>query len=146
MFSPHHFTLSVRDLDATISFYAVFGFRPQFSWTADDDSLTITHLVLGGFILELFCYTTNTGQPPRELDVGNDLSRVGVKHLALQVPDLHQAKDLLTAAGLDPGTPITHGRTGLDYFFVVDPDGLWLEIVEDHRPRPSDPGALAPST
>lgn len=39
-------------------------------------------------------------------------------------------------AGLDPGTLIIHGRTGLDYFFVPHPEGFWLEIVQDYRPQP----------
>jgi glyoxylase I family protein len=139
MFTAHHFTLSVADLNATVTFYGVFGFRPQFAWEADDGSLRIVHLALDGFILELFGYATNAGRAPRHLDVGNDLPQLGVKHLALQVCDLQQAKEHLAAAGLDPGAPITHGRTGLDYFFVRDPEGLWMEIVEDHRPRVPEP-------
>jgi catechol 2,3-dioxygenase-like lactoylglutathione lyase family enzyme len=59
MFTPHHFALSVADLDATTTFYAAFGFQPHLTWKADDDSLQITHLALGGFILEIFCYATN---------------------------------------------------------------------------------------
>lgn len=129
MFNAHHFALSVADMKATTAFYSAFGFQPHLSWAADDGSLQITHLSLNSFILEIFCYATNANRPRPELDVGNDLPTVGVKHLALRVGDLHAAKRHLTDAGVDPGTPITHGRTGLDYFFVRDPDGLWLEVV-----------------
>ncbi len=129
MFSAHHFTLSVADLQATTAFYSIFGFRPHLTWAADDGSLQITHLALNGFILEIFCYATNAEESRPDLDVGNDLPTTGVKHLALRVDDLQAAKRYLTEAGVDPGTPITHGRTGLDYFFVRDPDGLWLEVV-----------------
>jgi len=102
-------------------------------WESDDGSLRIAHLVLNGFILELFNYAANAGTRLESQDVGNNLDRLGVKHLALQVSSLQLAKDRLSHAGLDSGTEITHGRTGIDYFFVRDPDGLWLEIVEDHR-------------
>jgi catechol 2,3-dioxygenase-like lactoylglutathione lyase family enzyme len=136
MFTPHHFALSVADLDATTTFYAAFGFQPHLTWKADDDSLQITHLALGDFILEIFCYATKADQAQPPLQVGNDLPTIGVKHLALQVENLHAAKQHLAQAGLDPGTPITHGRTGLDYFFICDPDGLWLEIVACPSPTP----------
>ena len=133
MFSVHHCTLSVADLERAVSFYGVFGFEPITQWTADDESLRIVHLALGGVILELFCYAANNGVAGREYAVGNDLELVGVKHLALQVSSLHEAKALLADHGMSTGTEISHGRTGIDYFFVQDPDGLWLEIVEDHR-------------
>jgi glyoxylase I family protein len=83
--------------------------------------------------LELFWYAKNTCFPDEEQSVGNDLERVGVKHLALKVASLPTAKRLLADHGLSQGTDVVHGRTGIDYFFVQDPDGLWLEIVEDHR-------------
>jgi len=133
MFSVHHGTLSVADLDRSIAFYSHFGFEPVTRWAADDGSLQIVHLALGGIILELFCYAANHGKDSGRYEVGNDLEQVGVKHLALQVSSLQTAKTLLADLDLPTGTEISHGRTGIDYFFVQDPDGLWLEIVEDHR-------------
>jgi glyoxylase I family protein len=133
MFSVHHATLSVADLDRSIAFYGHFGFEPVIRWAAEDSSLQIVHLALGGIILELFCYAANHGAVSGRYEVGNDLEQVGVKHLALRVESVQAAKALLTGLGLPAGTEITHGRTGIDYFFVQDPDGLWLEIVEDHR-------------
>jgi glyoxylase I family protein len=133
MFSVHHSTLSVADLDRSVAFYSHFGFEPVTSWTADDGSLQIVHLALGGIILELFCYAANHAKASGRYAVGNDLEQIGVKHLALRVPSLQAAKSLLADLGLPAGTEISHGRTGIDYFFVQDPDGLWLEIVEDHR-------------
>ena len=133
MFSVHHGTLSVADLDRSIAFYSHFGFEPVTRWAAEDGSLEIVHLSLGGIILELFCYAANHSQESGRYGVGNDLEQVGVKHLALQVSSLRAAKALLADLGLPTGTEISHGRTEIDYFFVQDPDGLWLEIVEDHR-------------
>jgi catechol 2,3-dioxygenase-like lactoylglutathione lyase family enzyme len=133
VFSVHHGTLSVADLGRSIAFYSHFGFEPVTRWAAEDGSLEIVHLSLGGIILELFCYAANRSQESGRYGVGNDLEQVGVKHLALQVSSLRAAKALLADLGLPTGTEISHGRTEIDYFFVQDPDGLWLEIVEDHR-------------
>jgi catechol 2,3-dioxygenase-like lactoylglutathione lyase family enzyme len=133
MFSIHHGTLSVADLDRSIAFYSHFGFEPVTRWAAEDGSLGIVHLSLGGIILELFCYAANNSKVSGLYGVGNDLEQIGVKHLALRVSSLHAAKALLADLDMPTGTEISHGRTGIDYFFVQDPDGLWLEIVEDHR-------------
>lgn len=135
MFVFHHCALSVRDLEESINFYRCFGFRPVMIWRSPDDSLRIAHLKLGEeeAILELFCYKSNIAAPGEEQSPGNDLERVGVKHLGLRVSSLNEAKRLLASHDLPQGTDITHGRTGIDYFFTQDPDGLWLEIVEDHR-------------
>lgn len=138
MFTPHHFTVSVSSIDKSTAFYETFGFRVMHTWRAEDGSLTIVHLILDAFILELFGFAQNAGQDPGRPSLGNDLDKVGVKHLALQVGSLADAKRALQDAGLNPGTEITKGRTGIEYFFVQDPDGLWLEIVEDHRKREMD--------
>jgi catechol 2,3-dioxygenase-like lactoylglutathione lyase family enzyme len=133
VFVVHHVAFSVSDLEASIGFYRGFGFEPGVVWAADDGSLRIAHLRLGGFTVELFCYAGNSGRVPVVGGVGNDLEVVGVKHLGLRVRSLEGAREYLVGAGFDPGTPIRVGRTGLEYFFVRDPDGIWLEIVRDDR-------------
>ncbi|MDQ1293567.1 MAG: glyoxylase family protein [Actinomycetota bacterium] len=133
MFQFHHVALSVSDIGESIAFYGALGFREKLVWESDDSSLKIVHLSLGDSILELFCYAQNAGSVPSLVELVDDLQQVGVKHFALQVPSLARAKEYLVSAGLDAGTEVVQGRTGLRYFFVRDPDGLWLEIVENGR-------------
>jgi catechol 2,3-dioxygenase-like lactoylglutathione lyase family enzyme len=120
---------------ASVGFYEVLGFRVGHRWAAGDGALEIVHLVLGGFVLELFAYADNAGGAPLDLAAGNDLPARGVKHLALRVDSLAAARRELVRGGVDPGAigPDTRGRTGLDYFFVRDPDGIWVEVVRDER-------------
>jgi catechol 2,3-dioxygenase-like lactoylglutathione lyase family enzyme len=65
VFGVHHFTLSVSDVDRSVAFYGTFGFRVALRWEAPDESLSIVHLTLDGFVLELFGYAANAGAAPR---------------------------------------------------------------------------------
>lgn len=133
-FRAHHVAISVRDPDKTVAFYARLGFTPVREWRAEDGSLTITHLGLGGFLLEVFAYASNALVPAAEPSPGNDLEAAGVKHLALAVGSLAAVRADLVGSGL-VCTEIVEGRTGLIYCFVRDPDGYWVELVESETPH-----------
>lgn len=133
-FSLHHLALSARDLDKTRDFYERFGFRLVLLWEAADKSLRIAHLALpGGPVLELFEYDANRDGPPSSFEVGNDLEIVGVKHFGLQVDDIHAVHRAFMEEGCGELTDVKRGRTEIDYFFVRDPDGIWVEVVQDER-------------
>lgn len=133
-FRAHHTAISVRDLDATASFYAALGFRLCVQWQARDGSLTITHFGSpGGHFLEVFWYAKNAKLAPLDLALGNDLTAIGVKHLAFSVDDIRAAREELVGKGFATATPIQRGRTEMDYFFVRDPDGMWVEVTQDDR-------------
>lgn len=134
LFKPHHCALSVRDIDESAAFYDIFGFKLVLRWVARDCSLTIAHLSRDSeFILELFQYESNKGLDPIHPTVGNDLERLGVKHIAFNVADLSAAAAEFREMYFGEMTEIQHGRTGIDYFFVADPDGNWVEITQDDR-------------
>lgn len=137
-FKPHHFALSVRDVNRSIAFYGIFGFKLVLQWVALDDSLTISHLAIDDFVLELFSYASNENGDSLRLAVGNDLERLGVKHLAFSVMDLVAAAAELSEMRCGEMTEIQRGRTGIDYFFIADPDGNWLEITQDDRDLSAD--------
>lgn len=133
-YAVHHFTVSVRDIDTAASFYGVFGFRLALRWTAPDRSLSIAHLANGdGLILEMFQYADNQDRALPELEAGNNLRNLGVKHIAFRVPDVSAARAELLSMRCGGLTEIQHGRTGVEYFFISDPDGNWVEILQDYR-------------
>lgn len=132
MFYIHHVSLSVSDLTASLAFYSRFGFAEVLRWRADDDSLTIVHLKLRDFILELFNYSRPvTHSSDQSLD--DDLRIVGVRHFALRTGSLVDALNALKTNGLTVYRDITEGRTGITYCFFRDPDGIFVELVEDRR-------------
>lgn len=132
-FVEHHSAISVADLGRARAFYERFGFRLVLQWGSADGSLTIAHLRLPtGYLLEVFHYAKNASVAKAVLGAGNNLEDVGMKHLAFRVDNLAEVQAGLTGGGHEC-TAIQAGRTGIDYFFVRDPDGLWVEVVEDHR-------------
>lgn len=141
LFRPHHCALSVRDTGESAAFYSIFGFKLVLQWTAPDDSLTIVHLARDDdFILELFEYESNRKLGPVNITVGNDLERLGVKHIAFKVDDLSGAAEEFKRMNSGEMTGIQNGRTGIRYFFIADPDGNWVEITQDNRAlNPDDP-------
>ncbi len=133
MFSFHHVALSVQSLEASIEFYGVFGFSPAYRWSADDGGVSIVHLKHGETVLELFCFAECDAAPGSSQALVTDLPRIGVKHFGLRVADIDAAKCHLRALGLADGVEVNQGRTGIDYFFIKDPSGILLEVVQDDR-------------
>lgn len=112
--------------------YLDLGWR--YKWAARDGSLIIAHLSRAeGFILEMWQYAVNRKRPIAELAVGNDLELPGVKHIAFKVSDVRAAYAELLATERGELTKVQLGRTGVEYFFIADPDGNWVEIVQDDR-------------
>lgn len=134
MFSPHHVAISVSSLEASIAFYQKLGFAEVMRWQAEDQTLTIVQMKLAGMLLEIFCYAASKTGEMSEQTLESDLKQVGTKHFGLRVADIGEArKDLINSGLIDECTTVTKGRTGIDYLFLRDPDGLFVEIVQDER-------------
>lgn len=134
MFKVHHLTISVRDIEKSEKFYSIFGFKRVHFWQADDKSLQIVHLRNAeNIILEMFCYASPIDAPIQSKMLESDLPEIGVKHFALSVESLKKSKKELERLGVDIAVDVTKGRTGIDYFFIKDPDGILLEIAQDDR-------------
>lgn len=134
MYSIHHTALSVSNRQHSVAFYEKLGFKQVHVWQAEDGSLSITHLRLGEFILELFCYKNFMPAPESIHITATDLPIIGTKHFGLRVDSIETARADLTAKGIvKEDIAINQGRTGPRYFFIEDPDGILVEIMEDNR-------------
>ncbi len=133
MFHFHHVALSVSNTEKSKKFYSYFGFRAIHFWEVEDKSLAITQMKLGEAILELFCFKKHRPLPDYEKSLFDGLKGVGAKHFGISTNNLEEAKEQLEKAGIAENIEITAGKTGINYFFVKDPDGILLEILEDKR-------------
>jgi len=134
MFSFHHVALSVSNIDESLEFYAIFGFKRVGDWEPEDKSFKIVNLRNGDTLLELFSYVNAKSLPEHHKDLLQDLPVVGIKHFGMQVASIDQAKENLQARGLDILHEDTNAdRSGANYFFVKDPDGILVEVMEDNR-------------
>lgn len=134
MYQPHHVAISVTNRERSIAFYELLDFRKVHEWHSDDNSLTITHLLNGNMILELFCFTSFQRAPNTIYDTKTDLPVIGTKHFGLKVDSIEAAReDLAAKLIIEPDIEIVQGRTGPRYFFIKDPDGILVEIAEDKR-------------
>ncbi|PID61240.1 MAG: glyoxalase [Ignavibacteriae bacterium] len=133
-FKYHHTTISVKNINRTIEFYSKLGFKKFFEWKAEDESLIIIHLKLGKVILEIFNYK-NCKTPKKFNDtLIGDLQKRGIKHFALTCENIIEARNYLADIGYcKKDVEINVGRTGIKYFFIQDPDNVYVEIVEDKR-------------
>ena len=131
MFNVNHIAISVVDSKRSIDFYKKFGFENYKSWEADDSSIKIDMLRLNNVVLEIFCYKDYKNLPETAKSTATDLPIVGVKHLALGVTDIEIGKKFVIKNELCSNIEIKVGRLGKPYFFIQDPDGILVEIIEN---------------
>ena len=131
MFNVNHIAISVTDSEKSIEFYKKFGFENFKSWKADDDSIKINMLKLNNTVLEIFCYKEYTELPETAKSTATDLSIIGTKHFALGVEDIEKAKEFVKINEIADNIKIKVGRLGKPYFFIKDPDGILVEIIEN---------------
>ena len=128
---PHHLALSVRDLKTSLGLYRALGFAEVHRYT--DERKTNVHLKLGNFYIEMFCFHQNKNKAKLNYEVGNNLTDLGVKHLALSVDDVEAALTELQTNGLAHEATTLGTKDKATFFFIQDPDGMWIEIIKDDR-------------
>lgn len=124
----HHVSLVVSDIEESLKFYSILGFLDKFMYSEEDGSVEIHHLKNQNFIVELFRYKNSNKRKVKQNNI-----EIGVEHFSMQVGDINSAYKELCQKNVNILTPITIGRTGINYFFICDPDGNKIEIVEDGR-------------
>jgi catechol 2,3-dioxygenase-like lactoylglutathione lyase family enzyme len=131
--SFHHVAISAQDISLSVAFYERLGFAVLVTWSDPTGNLVIKHLALGTFVLEIFSYRDGADGGLSSRNLADDLKIRGVRHIGLRVSDVQRAHADVITAGLEPLAPVQHGRTGIDYFFMRDPDGIFVEFVQDDR-------------
>lgn len=123
-----HTMIRVADLDKSLRFYAsTLGFTPSHRLDFDDFSLVYLRNAENDAEIEL---TWNKGRdtPYTHGD--------GYGHVAFVVDDAKAERERLTGLGVQPkDLKEFHGKSGellARYFFMEDPDGYKIEVLERH--------------
>ena len=122
-----HTMIRVRDLDASVGFYALLGMR----------ELRRSEVPAGKYTLAFVGFDDNAhGQAEIELTYNWDQEAAydvgtGFGHLAVGVPDVAAACEAVRSGGgkvAREAGPVKHGTTVIA--FVEDPDGYRIELIE----------------
>lgn len=120
-----HTCVRVRDLDKSMEFYTtVLGFKEVRRLDYPEFKFTLVYLAIeeGGYELEL---TYNYGQT-EPYDLGN-----GYGHIAIGVDDLKATHQEYTALKCDMTDIKGLSDGAASYFFVMDPDGYKIEVIQN---------------
>jgi catechol 2,3-dioxygenase-like lactoylglutathione lyase family enzyme len=141
-----HVAITVADLNRTVRFYNdVFGapvvgvncdhdperLRTFFGVASDLPELKIAWIrVPGGATIEVFEF-----QPTRP---GSEVvwNRAGLTHLSFNVRGTAKWHDHLRDKGVEIVAPPERSPKGHTFFFVKDPDGNLIELIDNKHMRP----------
>jgi catechol 2,3-dioxygenase-like lactoylglutathione lyase family enzyme len=137
----HHVGITVRDLDASLSWYEkIFGVQPEFiadgsgpdlsrAVGVPDAKLRFAMLRFGSSVVELLCYDNE-----RQESFDRSNADVGSAHVCIHVPDLQSAYEDLRGKGIEflaPPLLIEDGPLeGCSFVYFTDPDGVTLELFQ----------------
>lgn len=147
----HHTGLQVQSLDRSLAFYRdLLGLELVFEWNPDapyigelvgypqvDLHSAILRVPGSDWFLELLEY--------RNVDrhnIDTSTANPGTAHVAFLVDDLEYVYEKLTSLGVDsvspPVTPTIGPNRGGRAVYMVDPDGIRVELIETSRPFDAD--------
>ena len=124
----HHANIQVKDASASLAFYRKLGLELLGCLRLDPVTLYYLGRPGEGAVFEL---AANPGLESRHPGSG---------HLAIAVEDLDRLLSELAQSGIEPERPPFHpgDRPDLRVCFVVDPDGIRVELIDGALPVPQD--------
>jgi len=126
-----HIAISVSNIERTANFYRKhFGFCLAEKYSHKDIGLTIAVLKNGNSALELFEFKKHKRLPGYRKGLESDLRTLGVKHFSFEVADIEKILLRLRRAKVRLATDIRTFDNGCRYFFLKDPDGILVEVME----------------
>lgn len=126
---PHHFGISVPDLDEALSWYErMLGFSVEQRLFIDKIPAHIAFVKRGDFRIEIFQVEGAAALPPDRRVPNLDLKTHGNKHMCFEVPDVQAAVVALRAAGADIAFELN--VEGNPTAFVRDCAGNLLELLQ----------------
>jgi lactoylglutathione lyase len=117
-----HAAYRVRDLDASLAFYAKLGVREAFRLYRDGATWIVYLQVNETQFLELF--------PTPTLALDGSAAAVSYHHFCLQVDDIESTVQTIEERGVVIDRPITMGLDGNWQAWIVDPDGNRIELMQ----------------
>ncbi len=142
----HHMGLQVADLERSVAFYRdILGFEVIFAWNPQaayirelvgypeaDIHAAVLRLPGTDVVLELLDYR-NVDRTPVDTGTANP----GTAHIAFFVDDLDNLYAELTAKGVRsvsaPVTPTIGPNEGGRAVYLLDPDGIRVELIQTRR-------------
>jgi catechol 2,3-dioxygenase-like lactoylglutathione lyase family enzyme len=135
-----HASITVSDLERSVAFYQdALGFvQAEMSEASGEElsralglenvRLRLATLVQNDCLLEMIEYLSPEGskKAPRPCDVG-------CMHIALEVDDIHEMYETLSARGVKFNSPPNRNPEGLSWAwwcYMRDPDGVPIELVQ----------------
>ena len=128
---PHHFGMSVSDLDGAIDWFnKVLGFELD----RKEDFLAaqgvhIAFIKNGGFSIELFQHDHAEPASPGRSVPNQDIRTLGNKHMCFQISDMDAMLERIKANDVTIATGTVRGP-GSVAAFVLGPDGALIELIE----------------
>lgn len=126
-----HIAISVSNIDKSIYFYKkVFGFNCTKRFYIESLGAEACFLENGNFVIEVFNFMDFKPLPDFKKSLLTDLKVLGVKHFAFKVKNIQKTYEYIKNLKVEIATNITVGGSGLRYFFIKDPDGILIELIE----------------
>ena len=127
-----HIALSVSNIDRSTGFYRKnFGFKCSKKYWLKSLGLKICIIKKDNVALELFEFKKHKPLPKYRKNLESDLVTLGTKHFAFAVEDIERTYKKLKKSSVRFMTDMRVFENSLKFFFIKDPDGILVEIMEE---------------